>query len=588
MRVYGELRLNVDSARRSQWVIRAEPHVLLRIRRILPKVQQVAGDIWIRDTPETCSDLRWICDRWPLRMTAADLAHLSTRADADAERVASFPGVLEGSVLSRPLATALPLRSYQAAAVELTVRSGGLLVGDELGTGKTAIGIGLMSLPDARPAVVVTLTALPEQWKREIERFLPGTRVHIARKGTAYDVLARRGGTSGAFRTPTTDAERDQFPDVFILSYSKLAGWADSLAGITQTVVFDEAHELRNAGASAKYRSAEALCAHTRYRLGLTGTPVFNYGDDIWSILQVLQPDGLGSRDEFLREWCSTYNDRIKDPAVFGSYLRSAGLYIRRTRQDVGRELPPLTVVPVPVDADPSALHAVKSVAADLARQILTRTSVEKGDVFRASGELDWRLRQATGIAKAPSVAAFVQLLIEQGEQVLLCGWHRAVYDLWANAFDEANIPYAMYTGEENPKDKAASVQRFVAGEAKVLIMSLRAGAGLDGLQASNCGVVVFGELDWSPAMHKQCIGRLHRDGQLKTILAYYLLCEYGSDPVITDVLGVKRQQALGVEDPTGTEVAPTSDPARSKTLAESYLRSIGEAMPEVVPDEIV
>lgn len=570
MRTYGTLRLDSD-----RWTLDAEPQVLLRVRRILPRVAQHAGKVTVKDTPETCIDLRWVCSRWPLIMSAPDRARLEARAVAEESRVASFPGVLDGSVAPRALDTAVPLRSYQASAVELTARAGGLLVGDELGTGKTAIGIGLISMREARPAVVVTLTALPMQWEREIKRFLPGAQVHIARKGTAYDVLGR--GTSKTFRLPTTDEERERFPDVFVLSYSKLAGWADSLSTVAKCVVFDEAHELRVTG-SNKYIGAKVLADAASFRLGLTGTPVFNYGDDIWSILQVLRPDGLGSREEFLREWCVN-DSRVRDPGTFGAHLRSSGLYIRRTRADVKRELPPLTVVPVPVDADPSALAGVKSVAAELARRIVSRASAAKGDLFLAAGELDWRLRQATGVAKAPAVAAFVKLLVDQGEQVLLCGWHRAVYDLWADAFKREGIEHAMYTGEESPKEKAESVERFLRGDAKVLVMSLRAGAGLDGLQGSACGVIVFGELDWSPAMHKQCIGRLYRDGQLKALLAYYLLADTGSDPVITDVLGVKRQQSLGIEDPEGVDVAPTSDPEHSRTLAEAYLKSIGEAV---------
>ncbi len=580
MKLYGTLKLKPGTGPgpRSHWLMHAEPHVLMRVRRILPRVGQHAGAITVHDSPEVCVDLRWITDRWPLLMSDADRAHLHARAENDIARVASFDNVLVGTIPTRPLMTAIALRTYQQQAVELTARAGGLLVGDELGTGKTAIGIGLISLPEARPAAVVTLTHLPEQWAREIKRFIPGTRVHVVKHGSSHDVLPLRGGKDQPFRLPQTAGERDRWPDVFVLSYSKLAGWADALSKVVQTVVFDEAHELRTGTASNKGASAKVLAENARYRLGLTGTPVFNYGDDMWRILDILRPDSLGTMEEFRREWCAD-EGRVRTPQIFGSYLRTTGLYIRRTRAEVGREIPPLTVETIYVTADPAALDEVQNLAAALARSILNRSAA---NMFQASGELDWRLRQATGIAKAPEVAAFVRLLVEQGEPVLLYGWHRAVYDLWSAAFDAAGIKYKLYTGEETLNQKAEAVRAFVADEAQVLIMSVRAGAGIDGLQHSRCGVVVNGELDWSPEVHKQGIGRLHRDGQIKPIIAYYLLTNHGSDPVILDVLGVKKQQSLGISDPTNSELAAGADPDRIRKLAESYLASITPAVESV------
>ncbi len=79
-------------------------------------------------------------------------------------------------------------------------------------------------------------------------------------------------------------------------------------------------------------------------------------------------------------------------------------------------------------------------------------------------------------------------------------------------------------------------------------MMSLRSGAGVDGLQEV-CRVGVFGELDWSPMTHKQCLGRLFRDGQTQEVIGYFLHCEDGSDPTVMEVLGIKRGQA----DPSAT-----------------------------------
>lgn len=223
------------------------------------------------------------------------------------------------------------------------------------------------------------------------------------------------------------------------------------------------------------------------------------------------------------------------------------------------------------VESDAEALDAITASAANLAKMILDKAERrDKGDAMRASGELDMLVRQATGVAKAPYVAEFVKLLLESEERVVLFGWHRAVYDIWTERLKDYNP--AMYTGEESATQKEESVRSFVSGASRVLIVSLRAGAGLDGLQHV-CRTGVFGELDWSPAVHEQGGGRLHRDMQKEPVVLYYLLSTEGSDPIVADILGVKRDQIEGVRNPN-RDVLGTAhvDPERVKKLAQKYL----------------
>ena len=78
-------------------------------------------------------------------------------------------------------------------------------------------------------------------------------------------------------------------------------------------------------------------------------------------------------------------------------------------------------------------------------------------------------------------MADFVRLLVESGEKVVLYGWHREVYSIWLDRLKDLNP--AMYTGSESVPQKDEAKRRFVAGETFVFIISLRAGAGLDGLR---------------------------------------------------------------------------------------------------------
>ena len=114
------------------------------------------------------------------------------------------------------------------------------------------------------------------------------------------------------------------------------------------------------------------------------------------------------------------------------------------------------------------------------------------------------------------------------------------------------------------------------------MLISLRAGAGIDGLQHV-CSTVVFGELDWSPGVHEQCIGRVHRDGQTEPVMAYFLISDHGSDPIVSEVLGVKREQIEGVRNP-GEHLVERVDIGENqlRRLAQQFLAAQGEAAPVV------
>jgi SNF2 family DNA or RNA helicase len=317
------------------------------------------------------------------------------------------------------------------------------------------------------------------------------------------------------------------------------------------------------------------------FRLGLSATPIYNYGGEIHNVFETLKPGALGTAEEFHREWCSFGGGekaRIKDPRAFGSYLRESFLMVRHTRQDVKRELPsePIRQVQT-VDTDRRALDAVDASAAELAKVLLAQSEVFRGQKMQAAQELDNKVRQATGIAKAPHVADFVRLLAESEDKILLAGWHRAVYDIWLSKLRELHP--VLYTGSETAADKAKALETFVSGPSRVLIMSLRSGAGVDGLQHV-CSAAVIGELDWSPAVHDQFIGRLARDGQPSPVVAYFLVSEEGSDPVIAEVNGIKREQQEGIRNPMATELFEELQvqPERVKRLAEHYLKKTSSA----------
>ncbi|AKF08844.1 DEAD/DEAH box helicase [Sandaracinus amylolyticus] len=571
-RAFGTARLVIGDDGRRWWSIEAAPSVMLRLRRLFQGSARSGKRIVVADTLEACRDIEWVCERWRLSIEPADYA--AERAGRHREAEEAVERILAAGYLPRTFDLAIQPREYQRRAAELALRTRQLLLADDVGLGKTASAICALTDPTARPALVVTLTHLPKQWEAELARFAPGMRVHRIRDGAIYDIAAwgprRRKRRAGQLEIAGTEPK---LPDVIVTSYSKLAKWADVLAPIAKSVVFDEVQELRKHG-SNKYEAATQIAQAVDLRVGLSATPIYNYGAEMFNVLEVLAPGALGSWPEFAATWCGSEGaDRekaeLKDPRAFGAWAREQGFMLRRTRADVGRELPAVTRAAQHVDCDAKPLEEIQGRAAELAKIILAQD--QKGfDKMKAGGELDWQLRRATGIAKAPFVADFLRLLVESGERVLCFAWHHAVYDVIEERLKDLGV--ARYTGEESATQKDAARAAFVDGKARVLLMSLRSGAGLDGLQ-SVCRTVVFAELDWSPGVHEQCIGRVHRDGQTDPVVAYYLTTDQGSDPIVMDVLGVKRVQVEGLRNPDAEIAAAQQiDPDHIRKLAESFL----------------
>lgn len=545
-----------------RWHIACEPHVRTKLKRLFPEVSQRAGEvIELSDNDENCRDLLWFLDRYP--MTVAEIDRMNAGSLMHVDQESQIAALLANRRPPESFELALPPRDYQSVAAALSMIKGGLLVADDVGLGKTVTSICAMARSEHLPVLVVTLTHLPAQWVRELNAFAPELEVHVLKTGKPYDLVPKR---------KKHDLAEPRLPDVIISNYHKLHGWAEVLGGLVRYVVFDEAQELRRED-SNKYHAAKYIAAKAQLRMGLSATPIYNYGAEFFNVIDVLRPGVLGTRPEFLREWC-TEKEHITDPRAFGEYLRREGIMIRRTRKEVGRELPPISKIPQFVDSDPQVMNGIRGSAVELAKIILSSQQNYRNQKFEASQEFNILMRQATGIAKAPYVAEFVRLLLESGEKVVLFGWHREVYGIWMEQLKDYKP--RLYTGTESPKQKEEAKEAFIAGDCNLLIISLRAGAGLDGLQ-SVCRTVVVGELDYSPAVIEQNIGRVGRDGQTEPVMAYFLISDEGSDPVLADILGLKRGQLEGVRDPDAEliERLEGSD-GNVKRLAQSYLDGLG------------
>lgn len=545
MKTYGQLRYELG-----RWVIAAcEPHVAIRLKHLFPKIpRQSVAPFVLPDTFITAADLDWFCSRYPMSMSDADRRHLQHGRLAFEARQAEMEAILTPDYLPPPMVGLRPgqeIRRYQQQAIEVLRRRRSLMLGDDVGLGKTYTAAGFLCVErSALPAVVVCDAHLQRQWKEKIEAFTT-LRVHLITKTKPYNLPPA---------------------DVYVFRITQVAGWTDIFAlNRFKTAIFDEPQNLRTGAATHKGAACKVLAAHTSFRLGLTATPIYNYGAEMWHVMRFLDEDVLGDYGDFAREWCGG-DGRIADPKALGTYLREQYALVRRLKSDVGQELPKVSRVVEEIDHDTKAVASIEELAHALAIKATRGTFLERGKAVR---ELDLLARLTTGVAKAATVAKFVRMIVETGEPVVLWGWHRDVYDIWMR--DLADLNPVMYTGSETAKQKDDAKAAFMRGDSNILIMSLRSGAGADGLQ-HRCSTGVFGELDWSPGIHHQCIGRLDREGQTKPVTAFFLVTDDGSDPPMMEVIGIKASEARQIVDPhLGAQVAE-ADTSRLQSLVQRYL----------------
>ncbi|MDX9744579.1 MAG: DEAD/DEAH box helicase [Arcobacteraceae bacterium] len=551
-RTYGKVIYNMG-----EWILEdIEPHVSIRLKKIFPKIPSYSVPPYtFRSTPEIDNELEWFMQRYPLEISKNDLKLLKQGSLIFNKTLIEMDKILLPDFEPKSLKEVFIYnnkqpRKYQWQMAELATQKQISICGDVMGLGKTITGIATIALNVSKGlSAVVVPTHLVNQWKEKIEEFT-SLKAHIIKKGTPYDLPQA---------------------DIYIFRYGILSGWTNIFAkNIFHTAIFDEVQEIRRGLETQKGHASKILCQHTQIRLGMSGTPVYNFGGEIWEIYNILQEEILGTKWEFEREWCSSMGNgksKVNDPEALGRYLREQHLLVRRTKKDVGIQIGKVSRIIETVDYDSKKVKDFEELAKKLAITASTGSFVQRG---QASRELDMMARQITGISKARAVAEMVRMLIESGEPVLLSGWHREVYNIWLDELKDFNP--VMYTGTESQKQKDQSKHDFINGKTNLMIISNRSGAGLDGLQ-ERCSTLVIGELDWSPKAHEQLEQRVDRDGQKDAVMILYPVSDGGSDPILMDLCGLKNSQSNGILDLYENDITYGADESRVKKLVEYYLK---------------
>lgn len=508
-------------------------HIRIKLKAVFESLDKSETDsFYFQDTPEVCKDLLWFCDRFPMETDESITNKLKDGAQRFDAYVKDVLEILSSDYKPPSEVSFLPgkkARDYQEVVPPLFDRVENLLLADHVGVGKTVSALACIISEKKFPVLLVLPKNLVSQWERRIDEFTGLSRYTIS-KG------------------PRTKGVSRQLPpaDIYITKYNMVSKWIDILIELEiKMVVLDEVQDVRHAD-SQKSIATKKIANLVNHNLGLSATPIYNYGDEIYNIYSVIDPSVFGPRDLFLREYSTGYG-RLKDPKALGDYLRSTGKYLARSKQDIGMELPKLTRFTHTVGFDQKEIDKMEAKARILAIQALQGDFIERG---HASRELSVMVRKATGISKARDVAEYVKTIAGNGHKVLLMGHHREVYKIWLEELRELNP--VMYTGTESDKERELSQEKFLHGDSMVMIMGIRVGsAGLDGLQ-ENCSYIVFGELDYSDKRHEQAIGRLDRDGQKNPVTAIFLISDSGSDPIVCDIIGLKKSEQDAIFDPDG------------------------------------
>ncbi len=454
------------------------------------------------------------------------------------------------------------LLNFQKEGLDFLLKSSGnALLADEMGLGKTVQTLSYVATEKQTfPVLVVAPLVTLNNWEREISKFMK-------KKSRNGRIIESESSTSTIIRT----GKSKELPvtDFYIINYELLYKRLSDLSKLNiRTIVCDEVHNLRSK-TTQKYKAVKKLAAlpSLSYRIGLSGTPIFNRGSEIWPIVDILRPGLLGSFKEFCEYFCYV-NEKGKAIVLENkrASLRNElqkHVMLRRKKSDVLKELKDKVRYKEVIDADTDYYFGeLGKIWTKLEEeQKNAETAFDKSASYQRAIQSE---RQIAGIAKLPHVINFVKNIMEIEESVVVFCHHKVIHKLLHERLEEFS-PVSIIGGQSD-KTRQEQIDKFQRGESKLMIAGLR--AGNVGINLTRAKYVIFAELDWSPAIHRQAEDRLHRIGQKNTVFAYYLIGNGTLDDHVANILVDKSYEIDSIMD-------ETADTYENKDKAELILAQI-------------
>jgi len=385
-------------------------------------------------------------------------------------------------------------------------RWGGILA-DEMGLGKTIQVLAFLSHLKEKRVLIVAPVFLLSNWKREIEKFLPGFK---------YTIYA--------------GAERGCVPEkgIVLTSYGILFREVENF-GSFEVAILDESSKIKNP--SSRTASA-AFQIKAKCKINLNATPVENRLDELWSQMHFANPNLVGEKTGFLRESISLIKKKI------GPFL------LKRTKDEVGLELPPIFEQDVRVQLAEEEMLIYDEYISE---------AREKGKNFSLL-EAILRLRQSVLspklLGKDIQGAKFSQLMLDienissGSSKVLIFSQFTKMLRLIREEMERKNFPFLYLDGEMSGKEREKVIDRFQKDEGPLFfLMSLKA-AGV-GLNLPQADYVFIYDPWWNEAVEKQAIGRAHRIGRTKPLIVKRYIA---NDTIEEKILLLKDEKSKTIE----------------------------------------
>ncbi len=445
------------------------------------------------------------------------------------------------------------LYAYQQEGIDFGLYKKAVLIGDEMGLGKTLQAIGLAILKKDvfgfGKVLVVTMSSLKQQWQREIERFSDEKACIITGNAKARKEQYRT--DTSLFKITNYEAV---LRDVTIIARLK-----------PDLIILDEAQRIKN----FETKTAEAVKNLPRqHAIILTGTPLENKLEDVYSLVQFLDPERLSPLWQFAADHFLL--GRRKKGDILGYVNLNAlheklkPLVIRRRKEEVLDQLPELIVNDYYIDLhqEQAEIHAgySQSLLPLLNKKFLTPMDLRRIQTLllkmRQTCDSTYLIDRQTNISpKLDELANILDELIKQnGRKVVIFSEWTTMTMLIGKHLSREAIPFVELSGRVPVVKRQALIDEFNTNpDCKVFLSTDAGGTGLN-LQAADC--VVNFELPWNPAKVNQRIGRVNRIGQKSTCInVVNLIAKYSIEERIMAGIKLKGDLFSGVFDGGKDEV---------------------------------
>ncbi len=481
----------------------------------------------------------------------AYLARLRDRAHREEALARLFPrGVRSGSFAGL---LKVPLYRYQREGALFAARTGRCLIADEMGLGKTVQAIAgaeiLAKIAGVERVLVVCPTSLKHQWRQELAKF--AGRDALVVEGFAHRRAAAYGAE--AFYKITNY-------DVIRRDLDHIAHWQPDL------VILDEAQRIKN-WQTVTAQSVKRL--ESDYAIVLTGTPLENRLEELYSIVEVVDRFRLGPMFRFLAEHQQTdENGKVVGYRNLHAVSQTlAPLLIRRTKDEVLTELPERLEKRFFVPMTPAQMQfheEAREVVARIVAKWRNYGFLSETDQQRLRAALQ-RMRMACNSTylvdqetdhghKADELVNHLEEIFEDpaAKVVVFSQWVR-MHEIIVPRLKRRKWDHILFHGGVAGPKRKDLVQRFREDDRCRLFLSTDAG-GL-GLNLQHASAVMILDQPWNPALLEQRIGRVHRLGQQRPVRVVHFIARGTIEEGMLAVLAFKKSVFAGVLDGGENEV---------------------------------